>query len=464
MLKTGKGIYMKRDIIEAFKEWKERKNRKVLIVRGARQVGKTYSIEYFANKYFNNYITVNLEEKPGLQYVFKQRDPHFIVNELSVLYKHDIVPGKTLLFIDEIQESPEAIRSLRYFYEKIPGLHVIAAGSLLDHTLRDINYPMPVGRIEFLYMYPLSFKEFLMALGYEKLLSSIKEYYFSKTIKKAIHLECLKLLRLFFFIGGMPEVVKTYYDTQKLFDVERIQNNIVTAFQYDFSKYGTKKQQDLLRSVFHYCARNIGKKVKYSKISHDIRSSEIKEAFERLNMSRIIHLIRYTKSPGLPLTEMLSDRIFKSLFLDIGLANNLSGIKLPDTETIMIVNEGALAEQFIGQELFVLNESFKDACLFYWIREEKNSHAEIDYLYQHHNRIIPVEVKAGKSGSLKSLHVYLFEKKAGLGIRFNQDIPSKETFKVKVRTGKGEGEIKYTLISLPLYMCFMLPGLLEKML
>ena len=214
--------------------------------------------------------------------------------------------------------------------------------------------------------------------------------------------------------------------------------------------------------VMQYSANNIGKKVKYVNIDRDVRSANLKEAFNKLEMSRIIHLVRHTNSRGVPLTNQVKEEIFKPLFLDIGLANHLGNIQLVDIQKLMTINEGALAEQFIGQEMLTLQRNYIDAKLYYWVREEKSANAEIDYIYQYKNRIFPIEVKAGKSGSLKSLHVYLFAKQLNLGIRFNIDMPNYGMLSAKVMAEKIKEELEYNLISLPLYMCFTLPKILEQ--
>lgn len=453
---------MKREIDIALLEWKSRLNRKPLMIRGARQVGKTYSVEEFARKNFENYLKINLEKNTELKSLFKTPDITRIVNELSVLFNIDIIPGKSLIFIDEIQACPEAIVALRYFYEQYPKLHVITAGSLLDHTLKEMNYSMPVGRVEFLHMYPMNFKEFLIALAQDKLLKYINDYSFDVDFSSVIHKKILEHLRLYIFIGGMPEAVKSYSTLEKLTEIERIQSNILQALEYDFAKYGTRRQQEYLVTVLRYSSRNTGNKVKYSNVDRNVRSVYLKEAFHRLELSRLINLVKHTNSSRVPLANGINGNIFKPVFLDIGLANHLGRIKLIDIQNILTTNEGALAEQFIGQELLTQAEKYSDPQLFYWTREERSSNAEIDYIYQEGNMIFPIEVKAGKSGSLKSMHVYLYEKKLKTGIRFNLDLPSMGTFESKVKAGKKSGTLKYNLISLPLYMCFHMSKLLRK--
>lgn len=453
---------MKRDITQLFIEWKDRKNRKPLLIRGARQVGKTYAVEDFARQHYANYVKVNLEEKPGLKRLFVNMDPKLITEELSVVYNTDISPGQTLLFIDEIQVSPEALLSLRYYYEQMPELHVIAAGSLLDHTLNEMETPMPVGRVEFCHMHPMSFMEFLQALGEDKLIDYIERYSFDKGIGQAIHEKALNLLRYYLFIGGMPEAISNYIEYQKLNEIERIQSTILTSFQYDFAKYGSRSQQQHLMNAMKYVGQHPCSRIKYVKIDPDSRAATVKEALHKLELSRIIHRVRHSSSPGVPLSKHSRDDIFKALFLDIGLSNSLNHIQLTDPTKILTINEGSMAEQFAGQELLTLQAPYSDPDLYYWTRLEKSADAEVDFLFQHNNTIYPVEVKAGKTGKLKSLHVYLFEKKLATAIRLNTDLPYLGNFSVKVRSGNQEGKIQYKLLSLPLYLISQIPRLLDS--
>ena len=454
---------MKRDIIQLLTEWKSRVNRKPLLVRGARQVGKTFAINEFGTQQFASFVSINLEESPEYKSVFKTNNPKSILQELSVLKNTDIIPGQTLLFIDEIQACPEAIVCLRYFYEQMPELHVLAAGSLLDHTLSEIQLSMPVGRVEFCYMYPMSFTEFLQALSEEKLLAYISAFTFGEPFSEAIHLKLLDLMRYYIFIGGMPEAVKAFVESQKLIDIERIQSSILTSLKYDFAKYGSKSQQRHLISVLNYVAQNTGKKIKYVNIDKEMRSVNLKEAFYKLEMSRVVSLVKHTASAGVPLTTYLNADIFKAFFLDIGLANHLCKMQLIDPLNMLSINEGALAEQFACQELLTLATPFEEPQLYYWVRDEKNANAEIDFIFQHNNLTYPLEVKAGKTGTLKSMHVYLLEKKLKTGIRLNTDMPSVGAFTTKVRAGITHAEITYQLLSLPLYMSSQLPRLLSSL-
>ena len=443
---------MKREITQYLIEWKNRKERNPLIIRGARQVGKTYVIDDFAKTDFKNCLKINLEEKPELKKLFFDNDVKRILTELTILLNEDISYGNTLLFIDEIQTCPEAIQSLRYFKENIPELHVICAGSLLDHTLNEMKSPMPVGRVEFLYMYPLNFKEFLTAINQEKLVSYIEEFNFTSPFSEVIHNKISQYLRFYFFIGGMPAVVKIYAENEKLSEIQRIHNNILTSIQYDFAKYGTRKQQEYLQIVLKYCGRYPGRKIKYSNIDREIRSTYLKESIKKLELSRIIHTVKHSNASNVPLTEYVKEDVYKTMFMDIGFVNQFNQIDLTGLENLITANEGMLAEQFVAQELLTIHNAYLNPELFFWSREEKSSNAEVDFIIQHKNKIYPIEVKAGKTGSLKSIQVYLYEKQLKNGIRFNMDLPNIGSFETKVNVPNNNTELSWSLLSLPLYM------------
>lgn len=433
-------------------DWKDSLNRKPLIIRGARQVGKTYTIEKFAEKNYRHLLKVNLEQDRNIHSVFESMQPEQIINDLSVLYKVPAEDENTLFFIDEIQACPKAIASLRYFYEQRPGLHVICAGSLLDHTLNEIQYSMPVGRIDFTYMYPLIFSEFLVAIGEDGLVQFINGFSLEGSFSEAVHTRILELLRLYFFIGGMPEAVDYYIKTKELSGIEKIHSGLITSIEYDFAKYGTRKQQEYLKDVLHYVTNNVGKKVKYVNVNRNAASGLLKDAFLKLEMSRIVHLVRHTRSTGVPISQMQDNDVFKPVFFDIGLLNHIAGIRLMDIDNLVTAFEGTLAEQFVFQELMASGEPYIEQKLYYWIREAKNSNAEIDCLYQIGNNIYPIEIKAGKRGKMRSLHVFLAEKNKETGIRFNTDIPSVgRGFTARVNLPDRK-EITYNLISLPLYL------------
>lgn len=453
---------MKRFAQDYLVEWKQRKNRKPLIIRGARQTGKTYLVEQFARENFSGFLKVDFEFDMDAKSIFEHRDPQVIIGELSLFFGHEIIPGETLLFLDEIQSCPEAILALRYFFEKMPMLHVVAAGSLLDFALRDFQYSMPVGRIEFLYLFPISFGEFLFA-GNPKLYEFVANWTFTEKISESVHKKLSELLRQFFFTGGMPEAAASWIENKNFMEIQRIQSSILTTMQNDFAKYGSRAQQEILQKVFFFVPGNIGKKVKYVHVDRDVRANTLKEAFNHLQMSRVVTLVYKTDANGVPLEAEKNDRIFKAVFLDIGLVNRACGLKLINTDDLITVYEGGLAEQFAGQELLSSGPGFEEPALYYWLREEKNSNAEIDYLITHGAKVMPLEIKAGKTGVLKSMHVFLYEKRSDVGVRLNMDLPSIGRFKARVRLKNIHDDLDYTLISLPLYLAGQANRIIDDM-
>ncbi len=452
---------MKRDFSAYLLDWKARKGRKPLIVRGARQVGKTYIIEAFGSSEFDNLLKINFEETPEVKDFFHTNDVLLTIQNLELFFETKITEEKTLLFLDEIQSCPEAIVSLRYFYEKLPGLHVISAGSLLDFTLNNLQYSMPVGRVEFAYLYPLNFLEFLDALGNEKLSNFLKSFSWKAKLSKTIHGKLMKYVRLYYFVGGMPEAIKIYKQTNSLLDVERVHESILRSLEFDFSKYGTPSQQQLMTKLLTFIPKTIGQKFKYSNFDPSIRSDTIKQALLLLSQARIVHLIHSTRASSLPLETGVQEKVFKPLFLDIGLMNHILKLRLSDIDQLMLNNEGNLAEQFIGQELMAAHDFFIDGSLYYWMREKRNSEAEIDYLLEWNNGLLPVEVKAGKTGKLKSLQVFVGEKKIKKALRFNTDLPSKVDVNAMIRLNHSELPINFTLYSLPFYLVQMYRKLME---
>lgn len=453
---------MKRSAENELIAWKSRAGRKPLVVRGARQVGKTHLVEAFGKSCFESVLTVNLEQKDDLHRLFNRMEPNHIVQELSLYFNRSIVPGRTLLFLDEIQACPKAIACLRYFHEQMPDLHIIAAGSLLDFALREFKHSMPVGRIEYLHLNPLTFQEFLSALGEDALVGHLERYHVGNEIGEAASAKLRELLRVYFFVGGMPAVVGAYAERQDLLEGQRILASIATTLQDDFVKYGTRVQQRNMHQVLHFVPRNIGQKVRYVNINRDVRAGELKTAMELLELSRIVSLVRHSSGNGVPLGAEASESHFKPLLLDIGLCNNLCGLSLPDARDLLGAQEGRLAEQFIGQELRALPPYFEERPLFYWHREAKNANAEVDYLCAHGNNIIPVEVRAGTWGSLKSVQVFLAEKKRTLAARFNMDRPSKGSFSTDIGGKTGVKNISFTLLSLPLFLAGQTDRLLRE--
>jgi len=438
---------MKRILESYLRDWKSRSNRKPLVVRGARQVGKTYLIRSFGSENFDNIVELNFDLYPHLGTLFNSRDVKTIIQLLEVEFDADIEFGKTLLFLDEIQAAPEILPLLRYFYEKVPELHIIATGSLLDFVLKKHSFSMPVGRIEYMFMGPLTFSEFLQATGKQRLLSFMRKYNFDNEFPVSIHNKLLELLKIYFVTGGMPAAVNEYIKASSFRTVTMEQVSILQTYRDDFNKYGEKLDLELQNLVFSQLGTNVIKKVKYTNFDRNNKAAKISQCLSMFERARIINSVHHSSGNGIPLGSEINSKVQKLLFLDVGLLSSLLGLKLTDlqnVEELNLINSGVNAEQFIGQHLLYSEEPFREPMLYYWNREKKSSTAEVDYLYEHGQKVIPVEVKAGKTGSLKSLQLFAAEKLSKVAVRFNSDLPSI----CEVNASQSE----FTLISLPLYM------------
>lgn len=413
---------MKRDIENILVDWKDERNRKPLLLRGARQVGKSYTVTEFGRKLFDNLITINFEQFPQYKECFNTLSPNEITGNISLLCKKDIIQGKTLLFLDEIQDCPEAITSLRYFYEQMPELHVIGAGSLLDFILTSENFKVPVGRIQYIYMRPLSFVEFLDAIGESKTRNFIEMKLITSVPNKAVHNHFMDLIKKYMILGGMPAVLEEYVSTGNLNKCIQIQSSIIQTYNDDFGKYSNLVKHKYLQKVFYAVPKMIGKKFKYSHVDANIKSRDLKEAVELLERAGIVIKVKKTSGEGLPLEANADEKHFKLVFMDTGLMQNICDLSEETllTKDIMKVNSGAIAEQFVAQELHGYQNSFNAGSLFFWAREARNSSAEVDYLTPVKSSVVPVEVKAGKTGTLRSMHLYLEKYKTVTGIKISQ--------------------------------------------
>ncbi|MCK4979957.1 MAG: ATP-binding protein [Candidatus Delongbacteria bacterium] len=411
---------MKRDIEKYLLDWKNRKDRKVLLVRGARQVGKTYSVRSLG-KIFDNYLEVNFEENREIHNFFSETlSPQDIVKKLSLYFQQSIIPGKTLLFFDEIQANPDAIRSLRFFYEKMPELHLVAAGSLLEFALAEVS-SFGVGRIESFFMYPMNFYEYLHAIGAKNLVQLIKDSGIDNPIDNVIHNKILDHLKTYQIIGGLPEVVNTYVNGNDLIQCQSVLDNLILGYTDDFAKYRVKSSPLVLDEVFKSIALQAGNKFKYSNISKD-KSSTYKTALNLLVKAGIAYKIYHTSAQGLPLGAQIKHNKFKVVMFDTGIYQRISKLDLSSFAVLdynSLINKGALAELYVCNELISTGNIRTKPEIFYWHREARGSNAEIDYVISVAGKIIPIEVKAGTRGAMQSLHLFLKERNLNTGIRFS---------------------------------------------
>ena len=393
---------MKRLAEKEIIEWKNSPRRKPLIIRGARQVGKTWLVENVLANLFDSFVKIDLEKRRDLHVHFAGNlEPRTILNHLELVTRR-IISGKTLLFFDEIQACPRAITALRYFYEEMHELHVVAAGSLLEFAFDEIS--VPVGRVQYLHLHPMTFYEYLLAIGKEPM----ADYSITppKRVAPSIQMMILSQLRNYFFVGGMPECVKTWRDSGSMVETFQVQSEILESYRDDFSKYKPRIDTACLDAVFLNTAKSVGEQLKYTRLNSGHSGQMNRKAFDLLNKAQIVRKIPSCDPSGLPLGATANQKKFKASLMDIGLLQRICQVPAElelQQDNMLAMYRGKLAEQFVAQELLAWHSSE----LYYWARDARGSNAEVDYLAVHESKIYPVEVKSGMGGSLRSLHLML---------------------------------------------------------
>jgi uncharacterized protein len=415
---------MRRSITASLIKWKDSPSRMPLMLRGARQVGKSYAVNAFAKAHFEDYVEINFEINPEFKQAFIKLDPAFIIEQITLLSGQKITPGNTLLFLDEIQECPEAIQSLRYFKEKIPELHVITAGSLLEFALTDANFRMPVGRIEFMYLYPMTFNEFLYAINENELYDYLKNVTLKTDISVAVHEKALELFRLYMTLGGMPAVIADYAEHKDLLNSRKLQLQLLATYRNDFGKYATRAEKQYCEKLFAKAPGLIAKHFRYRDVDPDVQSRSIKSALNLLEKAQLVTRVNQVSSIQLPLSANINEKKFKLLFVDVGLvlaAMHVDMHHILNTGTHIVSTQGQLSEQIVGQELLAASPAYDALKLYFWMRDKTGSQAEVDYLFQYDDKVLPIEVKSGATGRLKSLHLYLDAMQQPFGIKISTD-------------------------------------------
>jgi predicted AAA+ superfamily ATPase len=414
---------MKRAIDNHLLDWKNEPKRKPLIIRGARQVGKTFSVRQFGGT-FDHFLEVNFEKDRRIASLFAgSLEPKQICEKLSAYYQIPIKPGSTLLFFDEIQACPDAIRSLRFFYEEFSELHLIAAGSLLEFALSEIP-SHGVGRLSNLFMHPLSFEEFLRNLGHESLIQLIHTATSTKPLDDIFHQKLLDILRVFLIVGGMPEVVRHYLEERDITACQHILDDIILTMRDDFAKYRKRAPLGRLDEVLHAIPFQAGNKFKYATIDASVKSVLYKDCLDMLAQAGLVHRIIHTDARGIPLGAQIKPNMFKTILFDVGVHQRIQRNDI--TPLLMAlsdkdINRGGIAEAFVGTELLKNSPPNLPPALYYWHREAKSSNAEVDYVIQKGTEIIPIEVKSGTKGQMQSLHLFLAERSLPLGIRVSTE-------------------------------------------
>ena len=419
-------MYYKRLIDNYLSEWASRDTHKPVLLRGARQVGKSTAVKELSKK-FDSFVEINFEKQPKYKILFDDDlDVKRIVPQISAIYGTSIKPGQTLLFLDEIQECPRAIMALRFFKEDMPELHVIAAGSLLEFALKELP-TFGVGRIHSMFMYPMTFDEFLEANGQQLLIETRNEASIDNPLPEPIHNKLVDFLRTYMLVGGMPEAVKTWVEYHDYIRCQEVQDDIVVTYEDDFPKYKKNVDPTLLRRTLRSVAVQAGKKFVYTKVGLDYKTAEVKKAVELLTLAGILHPVTHTDANGLPLGSEEDKSYQKMLLLDTGLLLRLLNMSLGDVSELTtqiltasatdLANKGPMAEMVVGLEmLHNMSPNIRHE-LYYWVRHAKNSQAEIDYIATYLQTVVPIEVKADTQGGMKSLWAFMRDKRLHYAIR-----------------------------------------------
>lgn len=450
---------MQRRAFHYLTKWLAAPGRKPMVIRGARQVGKTWLVRELAKQNNKQLIELNFEKNPQYQTLFESNDPKLILTQLSASLTKTIDPKNSILFLDEIQAVPTLLSKLRWFAEDMPELPVITAGSLLEFVLDNHEFSMPVGRITYLYLAPLTFEEFLQAYDKKQLLDYLQKFSWESTIPLALHEQLTSLFKEYLIIGGMPAAVYSWINENSLEKVNQIHHDLLGSYRDDFSKYAGRLSLSRLEEVLISIPKMLGEKFVFSHVNRDIPTLALKSALNLLCQARIAHKVLLTAGNGVPLAAEINEKFFKVIFLDAGLVSSMLNIgldKINQIEDINLINAGGLSEQIVGQLLRSIEPFYVAPALFYWARENKNANAEIDYLLQQGTDIIPIEVKSGSTGSLKSLHLFMGLKKLSRAVRINADVPS------KILVSTQHNSVQYELYSLPFYLTEQIHRLLQE--
>ena len=411
--------YFKRNIDAALNAWSKETGRKPLLLRGARQVGKTSAVRALG-RHFKHYVEINFENDTEVSSFFNQNlDPEELCGRLSLYTRTPIVPGETLLFLDEIQSCIPAIKMLRYFYEKHPQQHLIAAGSLVEFALEEIP-SFGVGRLHSVFMYPFSFYEYLDALSDEVLAEACRGAGPEKPLPEPVHRQLIDRMKIFLLIGGMPESVIRYAQSGNLLQSHEVLEDLLTAYRDDFAKYRSRMSALFLNEVFESVMHQAEGKFIYERAAREAGNAQVKQALDLLMMAGLVYPVTHSSANGIPLGAEINPKYRRIIPCDTGIFLHILGIEKSDillARDFKIINRGTLAEIFAGLELLKNGNNHAQRQLYCWHREKPQSSAQIDYLIQRGSSIVPIEVKSGTQGGMKSLRLFMKEKNIKRGIR-----------------------------------------------
>jgi len=457
---------MERIRLEAIRTWLDSKHRKPLVLRGARQVGKTWLVRDLAKSASLELLELNFERNPEYTKLFSATSPQEIYDEISLQLNQNVSPERALLLLDEIQSAPELLAQLRWFSEEMPELAVVAAGSLLEFALADMSHSMPVGRIRYGFLEPMSFEEYLIAHKQDGLLERWAAWQPGAGVSDVLHRKTLKCFDQYQMTGGMPAVVFAEINGADAAECRQIQRDLIQTYRDDFSKYSGRMNPRILNATLLATVHDMGNKFVYSHVDESIQHTQAKHALELLAMSRLCTIIPHTQGNGLPLGAETNERIRKVALLDVGLAHGLWNTPAagghPSWRSLSPMIRGNLVEQMAAQQLRIAMGGFgQEGRLFHWRREGGRS-GEIDYIVEINAGIVPVEVKSGSAGSMKSLHQFMYDRKLPLALRLDRNPPSLQTMQVRTTQGNDVG---YTLLNLPYYLIWKLadPNIASKL-
>jgi len=432
---------MKRDAYKNLIEWKESTDRKPLILKGARQVGKTYLLLEFGKNEYSNIGYLNFDEDPELNDFFTGRiQPEKIIEKLSIYLETQLLPEKSLIIFDEIQNAPEALKSLKYFNENANHYHIAAAGSLLGVKV-GISAPFPVGKVNFLNLFPFSFGEYLDAIGKSRLREYLNNKLSLEPIEASFHNDLIENLKMYYFIGGMPDAILQYENYRDIKKVRKIQEEILTAYELDFAKYATKSEAMKITCTWKAIPGQLAKenkKFKFSEISKNARARDYNESIQWLIDAGLVYICNNVKIPKLPLSGYKENNVFKLFLLDTGLLCamlELSQQTIVDGNKLFTEYSGAFVENYVAQQLSATGRKE----LYYWTNSNS---AEVDFVVSHNEEIFPLEVKAGVSSKKKSLKIY--------GEKYNVNVLSRSTL---MNFKKDQNIYNYPLYAVHLFPC-----------
>ncbi len=455
---------MIRDAENELCRWLEASPRKPLILRGARQVGKSTLVRSLAKGRGMPLWEVNLERHPQLRETAVRLNVQGFLQETSLIRKERVGVGPGILFLDEIQAVPEALNLLRYLHEERPDLPVIAAGSLLEFALAELQTPMPVGRIVFHHLGPVTFREFFRATEGDLSLEAMDSWTWGDIWSETLHQRTLQRCRDFLAVGGMPEATAAFAERGDFQAVAEIHRSILDTYREDFGKYAARGSIEKIRRLFDFAPANIGQKLRWSRVHEGWKSVDLRKAFDQLDRAGVLAGVHHSDGTGLPLSATVDDSVFKLLHLDVGLAQGALGghaMPLDVFRQGRFVNEGPLAEQFVGQHLRHLHPGRRPE-LHYWLREGRSGNAEVDFLVAIDDKVVPVEVKSGAAGAMRSLHQFIAIRGGDLAVRFDLNPPSVQNIQTECETPNGHRTAKFRLLSLPLCLAYRLPDLVRR--